>query len=710
MARTGGVLRRDSRDGIPARTPRAARAPRAVRLLGAAGIALGLVVSCLAFGFPSPGGSAGVAAASATSGTYSIDLDGFFYRTQDAFLPTLTLTDLGLRNPSDLCALEDRLYIADTGNQRVVVYDIVRDRVTVLTHEGMGFPTGVHAALDGRLYVADPKAEAVFLFDADLSFLRDYRRPTDPAYGPGMPFKPYRVGSDRRGSLYIVAEGFGDGIIQLDNNGGFLGFFTSNRTSIGLIERLQDLFFTEEIKEMLFPRLPPIFSSLAVDEATGLVYSTSFNSPGSAVKKHNIAGRNMLGTVVDVRDEPVDVAVDDGGTIYVGYQRGTIAVFSDEGRLLFRFGADSAGVDISGLFTKLSALTADSRGNLWVLDGDKSFLQRFTPTDYALSIHQAIDLYNRGDYAASMAAWKAVLSKNEMSVLAHAGIAQVHLLRQEYGEAAREFAIAGDRTAYSLAFWEVRNAYLQRHAGTWIALLLGFVLLLAAFRTLARRRGPLSPRARAGAFLGRFRFFRDLAYIRHVLFHPADAFYEIRLRHHGSRTVAAVLVAAAFGVYLYDMVGKGFVFRNRRVEDENLALMAGAFFLLLGLFVVGNTLVASINEGNGKFLDVLTMTGYALAPAVLLLPLSTLLSGILTENERILFTLIRVAAFGWTFVTLSVGVAETHEYLYRNALKSLLLTAFFMVLSILSLSVLAILGSRLADFLLSIVKEVATRG
>jgi len=75
-----------------------------------------------------------VSADSATSATYSIDLDGYFYRTQNAFLPSLTMSDLKLSNPSDIFSRGDELYIADTGNRRIVVYDIRVDMVRTIEY------------------------------------------------------------------------------------------------------------------------------------------------------------------------------------------------------------------------------------------------------------------------------------------------------------------------------------------------------------------------------------------------------------------------------------------------------------------------------------------------------------------------------------------------------------------------------------------------
>jgi len=650
-----------------------------------------------------------VNASSPTSGTYTLDLEGYFYRTQDAFLPTLTITDLGLSNPGGLAAKGDTVYIADTGNQRVVIYDIILDKTEILKHEEFSSPVGVHVTSEGDIYVADSRAGAVFMFSEDLEFVRDFKRPVDPAYGNHLSYSPMQVGVDRRGSLYIVSEGLGDGVIQLNNNGEFLGFFTSNKTQISFLEKLQDVIFTDEIKQKLFPRLPPIFSAIYVKEETGLVYTTAFNSPGNAVKKHNIAGTNMLGNIVDLKENPVAITVDAAGTIYVGYRRGTIAVFTGEGKLLFRFGADSGRTDISGLFNRLSGLCVDVRGNIWAVDFEKGFLQRFTPADYALDIQKALEEYNLGFYDSAKETWKSVLIRNEMSILAHSGLAQVHMLQQNYNDASVEYALAGDRSSYSQAYWEVRNQFLQKHAGKFIIAILILVCLNFTYKILKKRTKIFKKSDKLFARFEKYRFYLDFIWLKKVFVNPVDAFYEIKNKRRGSVLVSSIIIVLGFFALVYDGIGRGFIFQTRQILAENLMLFTAAYFFLVTLFVVGNTLVASIQDGNGKIKDVYIMTGYALVPLTIFLPVATLISNVLTHNESFIFILLRFVGFAWTFVTISIAVSETHEYMYRNSIKNLLLTSFFMVISFISIAILIILGSRLIDFVMSTVKEVLLR-
>ena len=66
-----------------------------------------------------------VAASQATSYSYTLDDEGELVRTQDAYLPDRTITNLGLSDPEDMIIDdENNAYIVDTGNARVLVYNL----------------------------------------------------------------------------------------------------------------------------------------------------------------------------------------------------------------------------------------------------------------------------------------------------------------------------------------------------------------------------------------------------------------------------------------------------------------------------------------------------------------------------------------------------------------------------------------------------------
>ena len=162
-----------------------------------------LAVVCLTLQLPMR-----VSANQATSYTYAADENGYWVRTQDAYLPDKTVTELGLSAPEDLFIDENNiLYIADTGNRRIVKYDIARGEVTAeLVSDEFTAPRGVYVTEDGDIYVADSGAKAVLIFDADFELKGKLGRPDAPIFADTN-YEPKRVAVDGGGNVYLIGEG-----------------------------------------------------------------------------------------------------------------------------------------------------------------------------------------------------------------------------------------------------------------------------------------------------------------------------------------------------------------------------------------------------------------------------------------------------------------------------------------------------------------------
>ena len=196
-----------------------------------------------------------VGASQATSYTYTLDDQNEMVRTQDAYLPDKTITDLGLSEPSDMVIDENNIaYIVDTGNQRIVVYDLNTEKVvkemkkgTINSDEFTGFetPKGIFRTNEGELYIADSGAKTVFRFTKDFEFVRRYDKPTAPIFADTN-YEPSKVAVDSGNNLYIVSEGVYAGIIQLANTGEFLGYFTSNKSVLTPQQMFLKLIYTKE--------------------------------------------------------------------------------------------------------------------------------------------------------------------------------------------------------------------------------------------------------------------------------------------------------------------------------------------------------------------------------------------------------------------------------------------------------------------------------
>ena len=230
----------------------------------------------------------------ATSYTYAADEDKNWERTQDAYLPDKTVTELGLSSPEDLFIDEDNmLYIADTGNKRVIKYDIGQGQVAGILESGeMTGPRGVYVTENGDIYVADTGAKAVLIFDRDFNLLNKLTRPDAPIFADTN-YEPKRVAVDGGGNVYLIGEGVYNGVIQLAKTGEFLGYFAVNDADLSFSQRLQQLLFTREQLANLVDINPTVFANVFVDR-NGIVYTATSGTNRNGMKKHSTNGGNMF--------------------------------------------------------------------------------------------------------------------------------------------------------------------------------------------------------------------------------------------------------------------------------------------------------------------------------------------------------------------------------------------------------------------------------
>ncbi len=414
-------------------------------------------------------------AAQSTTYTWALDNKGEFVHTQDAYLPERTVTDLMLKAPEDIfIAADGYMFIADSGNRRIVVYDPKQNEVVrEIKHESFQRPRGIYITPEMDLYVADSAAAAVFRFDRNDNLIQTFGRPDSAAFG-NTAYAPMRVAIDNRGSLYIVGEGVSNGIIQLSVTGEFLGYFTSNKVRLSFVQILQNIFFTEAQKQSLMDRVPGTFSNVHTD-SQGIVHTVTMGRGREDVlKKHNMKGTNIF--AARGWDTFSDLTTDQNGIIFTSASNGWISAYTPDGGFIFDFGGYSTA-DIAGLYEYLTSVAVESDGTLWALDLNKAYLQSYKPTDYTLSIYEAISRFNEGRYTDAEEVWNTVLRYNQSSVLAHDGIGRAGLYTQDYEKAEMHFELSGNRTYYSQAYWEIRNDWLQQNL-IWILLVI-FALVLA---------------------------------------------------------------------------------------------------------------------------------------------------------------------------------------------------------------------------------------
>ena len=131
----------------------------------------------------------------------------------------------------------DRLYVADAGNNRIVVFDpemqFLREYTAGNTLKN---PSGVFCDTEtGEIYIADTDNERIVVVDSDDRILREYRRPESELLDENMTFTPTNVSLGVQGYLYVLK---GQSFMQLDQEGEFKGFVGSTKVPASILKAI----------------------------------------------------------------------------------------------------------------------------------------------------------------------------------------------------------------------------------------------------------------------------------------------------------------------------------------------------------------------------------------------------------------------------------------------------------------------------------------
>ena len=416
--------------------------------------------------------------------TYSM-LDGQELASPAPYLPDRVVRGdsfglNSLKNPRDLYIDETTgmLLIADTGNNRVIITDVNFSAVSVVSafgpegQDAFKEPSGVFYAADGMIYVADTGNQRLVCLNLDGTLHHIIPKPESPLLGENFIYTPVKVGVSSLGNIYVVSEGVYQGILEIGQDGSFLGYAGMNKVVPSLWDRFWRLLSTKEQRSSMAAFIPVSFNNLDIDESDFILATAQIenNAGSAAVKRINPSGKDVLRV-----DSPIPLVGDVGNT-YVGsivgpsrfvdiasmkggiyacvdVRRSRIFMYDSDGYMMMAF-SFTGGQD--GLLTAPAAI--DSYGSdLYVLDGPQNAVTVFKPTEYGRRLINATALYYYGDYDQATEEYEEVYRLNTNCELAYTGIGKAQLREGNFKEAMTSFRLANNKTLYSRAFSEYRQ-------------------------------------------------------------------------------------------------------------------------------------------------------------------------------------------------------------------------------------------------------------
>ena len=678
----------------------------------------------------------------------------------DRIIDTFVAEPGDLSTPRDifLNRENDHLYIADTGNDRIIELDAEGEVVRILGAElGLNRPQGIYLnARDGTLWIADTGNSRIINVSEEGETLQEFGAPQSDVLVGINAAAPSKVLIDKRGYIYYL-EGTGAGMIVMDQQNRFRGFFGSNRKAFSLRWLWARYLATEEQKEKILLSTPTAHSDMYLGH-DGFIYTSVAGESTRQVQKLSPVGVNIFVEKSLERKlyknrifgelrrswEPahrfVAVTVDDVGTVTVLDQSsGRIYQYDQDRNLLMAFGRMGIGRVEFGL---PSEIEVDSRGNLYTLDGARSVIYVLRPTQFAELVQRASALQFDGRYEESASAWRGVLDLASNYELAHSGIAAAFYHQERWQDAMREYALAHDQLGYALAFYEHRQDQLRRNMG-WLvsAVFVGMAAMVVSpalsnqFRLPGgKRNGAALPSAGLGATAAvgvqgrRSRFRSIFSFLkRHfslawgIFRHPVETFESVGQGR--SLWLAVILVALAVAARIVSLwliafhmratptVGSildwarlyrpvaAYLLPELRWEDSNLLFEMLRLVVPWSLWTVSNYGVSALFDGEGTFRAVARTTACCMMPYIVFAIPIALMSHVMTVQERGFYEALWSMLYFWVLILLVVQVHVIHNYPLGKTFGIGILKVFGMMILAGALVLVGLLSVELIGFL-----------
>ncbi len=675
-----------------------------------------------------------------------------------------------LSSASDIVAdNEGNVYIADKGNNRIVVLNKSYEAIAIISNyvdeygkaqtfkEPQGlFVTDPTKTVNGEsyIYICDTGNLRVVIFDREFNYVRTIVKPDSPVLTEAA-FKPCSIAVDIYGRIFIVSTASHEGVIVLSGEGDFTGFIGAQKVTYSLIQMIWRRFQTEEQRAKQTQNIATAYNNITVDD-DGFVYVTSNATDAdlmqeqfkalesktatySPVKKLNSQGIEIMkrngffdpGGEVGIRDakdvsQIVDVAMGpEGSWTILDQKRSRFFTYDQNGNLLFAFGdkGDQLGNGenfsaiayqvVSEQQIKNGQPVLDEEGNpvieeqyrLIALDNAAGGykITVYAPTDYCNTIMSALHNQNAHKHSESIIYWQEVLTQNNNFDLAYIGIGKALYNQGKYKESMEMLAKAYETDQYAKAFKELRTQIISKWILLFAVAIIAVAVLILKFLGYAKKKNKA-----VTLKVGKKTYWEELIYSFHLVFHPFDGFWDLKHEKRGSVRAASTIILITMISFFYQAIGKGYTF-NPKGEFTNIFVQILAVGVPFILFCVANWCLTTLFDGEGSFRDIYIASGYSLAPIAPFVVLSTLLTNVVTVEQSSIVTMLTTLGVVWMVILLFFGTLVTHDYSLRKNVVTILGTIVAMAVIMFVIILFSSLIVKMVTFIISLISEIGNR-
>lgn len=658
-----------------------------------------------------------------------------------------------ISNPSDIEVDDEyNVYIADTDNNRIVVLDRYYKVKFIIgsfindqgVPDSLSAPQGVFITSDktvgidhvqGRIFVCDTNNNRIVTFDRDGNFLGIIPQPESELFDEGSVYKPVAVAVDQYDRLYVVSSTTYQGIIVMTDEGDFTGFVGAQKVVISAWDRIWRRFQTDEQRALSQSYVSTEFNNItltgdfiyvttsSIDEKNveSAITGKSKSGDYAPVKMLNAAGDEIMrrngfyppsGEIDMKKNQPsdtifgvstvVDVAVGPEKTwSIVDQKRSKVFTYDYDGNLLFAFG--DTGRQLGNISSKGLAGVVYQGDNMLLLDKTAKSFTVYERTEYGDILINALANQNNRQYDQAIDDWMEILKRNSNFDAAYIGIGNALYRNGKLEESLEYYESAYDTDNYSVAYKDLRKEWLADFIILIPIVVVAICLLWSKFMKFAKKVNK-----RVATNGEKTKYWHELIYVFYVMFHPFDGFWDLKHEKRGSFRAALTILGAVIIAFYYQAIGEGYLLNPQGNYSSLLTVMLSVL-APFALWIIANWCLTTLFDGEGSFKDIFIATCYALAPVVLVLIPTTILSNFLVSAELDILSVVNAFAFIWAGLLIFFGTMTTHDYsMGKNVLTTLGTIVGMVIIMFIAILFSTLLG-KLVSFVTNIVTEIQFR-
>ena len=584
---------------------------------------------------------------------------------------------------------------------------------------------------DDYIYVADTYNKRIVLFDLNGNYVKHLEEPTSDIFEDDNLYQPEAIAVDATGRIYVVCSHSYQGIISLNAKGEFQGYIGAQKVTVSAWELFWKRFQSAEQRRRSEKKLSVPYNNITIDDEGFIYVTTTGIDPGSQqssitskdgtyapVKKFNAGGKDILGRNgffgpggevnieggdKDIAGKPsriVDVALGPAGTwSIIDEGRSKIYTYDQFGQLLFIFGDKG---DLQGNVEKMKAI-AYKGNDILIFDSFLKAITVYTRTDYGDTLIRALqnEIDRKHDLAVSD--YQEILKRNSNFDAAYIGIGKALYRQGKYQEAMKMFSAAYETENYSKALKEIR----QNAADVYfIPVVIIIVLLCIGITKFFGYAGKINKKTALKR--GKKTFKEEILYAFHLIFHPFDGFWDLKHEKRGSVRGATFWLVLGVISVCYQSIGRAYIFNPRASYG---AMFGTVLSLLVPVFLwtISNWCLTTLFDGEGSVKDIYIATCYSAVPLVLLIIPATALTNILTLSEASIYTMLTSIAWVWVGILIVFGTQVTHDYPIGKNLITCIGTIVAMAVIMFCCMLFSMLMMKMVTFVTGIVVELSYR-